>query len=308
MAGSAAWLGSLVLIAFGVFGLGVVIDAVLRRRSAATRRGIWALVIVVALVLPVTRLAIDPPALVGLTSGLAGVLLVIWASGAMALLARLAHGWVVARRWVEGSDAVESLAWLENLAVLRGATRVELRRSATIETPCSVGVLRPVILVPDSMLEIPADERHSLLAHELAHVARADCFMLILGGVVRALYWIDPLAWLALRRLREQAESAADDAVLSAGVTSSSYAAQLVGLARQVTAAGLRERVTAILDGERTRSGSLACVPRWSAARLVGLAVLLATMTTAACEARTAEPGTPLSKPPSEAACRITPR
>lgn len=292
MAEAGLWLGSLQLIALAVLGLAQGIDAVLRRRSAETRRGIWALVIVVALVLPVTRLAIEPPSM-ALDPGLAGLLVGIWAIGALALLARLAHGWLTARRWVEGSEAIESPAWLASLAGLRGPMRVELRHSATTEGPISVGVLRPVILVPDSMLEISADERHSLLAHELAHVARADCFMLILGGVVRALYWIDPLAWLALRRLRDHAENAADDAVLSAGVTSSSYAAHLVGLARgqleragRVATSGLRERVLAILDVERTRSGSLAGVPRWSAARVVGLAVLLATMTTAACEAQ----------------------
>jgi hypothetical protein len=290
----AGWLGWLQAIALGVLGLALLVDALMRRRSAATRRGIWALVIVVALVLPVTRLVIDPPVL-GMTSGAAGWVLAIWACGTIVLLSRLVHGWFSARRWVMGSEVIESLAWQASLAKLRGATRVELRRSATLEGPCSVGVLRPVILVPDAMLEIPCEQRQSLLAHELAHVARADCFMLILGGVVRALYWIDPLAWLALRRLREHAENAADDAVLSAGVTSSSYAAQLVGLARgqleragRVAASGVRERVMAILDVERTRSGSLAGVPRWGAARVVGLAVLLATMTTAACEARSA--------------------
>jgi hypothetical protein len=41
-----------------VFGLALAVDGLLRRRSAATRRGVWALALVVALALPVTRLGL----------------------------------------------------------------------------------------------------------------------------------------------------------------------------------------------------------------------------------------------------------
>jgi Zn-dependent protease with chaperone function len=298
MVEAALWLGSLELIAAAVFVLALVIDLAVRRRSAATRRGVWALAIVIALVLPLTRLVVEAPALT-LAPELAGVLLGIWAIGAALLLTRLAIGWATARRWVAEAKPIESRVWSESLASLVGGRGVELRSSLAIAGPVTVGVVRPVILVPAAMLDIPDDQRRSLLAHELAHVARADCALLLAGGVVRAIDWIDPLAWLALRRLREQAENAADDAVLGAGVTSSSYAAQLVGLARArlLGGAGLRERVVAILDVERRRSDSLACVPRWSGARLVGLAVLLATMVTA-CEARS-DSGEPTITPSS---------
>jgi Zn-dependent protease with chaperone function len=288
---AALWLGSLELIAAGVFALALLVDLAARRRSAATRRGVWAVAIVIALVLPLTRLVIEAPAL-SLAPGLAAALLAVWAIGAGLLLARLLVGWATARRWAREARPIESRVWSEGLSALDGGRWVELRSSAAIEGPVTVGVLRPVILVPETMLDIPDDQRRSLLAHELAHVARADCALLLAGGIVRAIDWIDPLAWLALRRLREQAENAADDAVLGAGVTSSSYATHLVALARaRLGRAGLRERVVAILDAERRRSDSLACVPRWSGARVVGLAVLLATMVTA-CEARS-EPSEP---------------
>ena len=80
-------------------------------------------------------------------------------------------------------------------------------------------------------------------------------------------YWISPLPWWALRALRARAEDAADDAALRTGIRSSSYAAQLVALARKrleragpAPAAGLRDRVGAILDVRRARSRE----PRWS--------------------------------------------
>lgn len=291
MVALALWLGSLQLIALAAFGSAWLVDAGLRRRSAATRRGVWALAIVMALVLPLMRLAIEAPA-ISLRSELAGAMLVIWLVGFVALLVRLLLGLHVVRRWVAASVEIESPAWRADSSALRGdRAEVELRRCAEITGPVCVGLVRSRILVPDAMLELPADERRSLLAHELAHVARGDASMLILGGVARAIYWINPLAWLALRRFRAQAENAADDAVLSVGVTSSSYAAQLVALARAqvMIASSLRERVLAILDVERSRSVALTMLPRWGAARLVGVAVLLASLATA-CEARSEAP------------------
>jgi hypothetical protein len=214
-------------------------------------------------------------------------LLALWATGALLLLVRLLRGHLLARQRLARSVPVAAALWLEDLA---GRPGVELRLSDETDTPLTVGVLRPVILVPRRMLDVPASERRALLAHELAHVARADCLLLLAGAVVRALYWISPLPWWALRSLRARAEDAADDAALRTGIRSSSYAAQLVALARKrlgracpAPAAGLRDRVGAILDVHRVRSRE----PRWSVTVLVGAAALIATTVTA-CEARSA--------------------
>ena len=163
--------------------------------------------------------------------------------------------------------------------------------------------MRPVILVPRRILAAPASERGAVLAHELAHVARADCLLLLAGALARAIYWISPLSWWALRRLRVHAEDAADDAVLGTGVPSSSYAALLVAVARdqldragRVAADGLRERVRGVLDARRIRSRA----PRWSVQGLIGVAVVLAVVATA-CEARSDDAG---AGGPVERACR----
>jgi hypothetical protein len=49
------------------------------------------------------------------------------------------------------------------------------------------------------------------------------------------LYWWNPLAWLAARRLRVEREHACDDLVLGAGILPSSYAADLLAVARSVS-------------------------------------------------------------------------
>jgi beta-lactamase regulating signal transducer with metallopeptidase domain len=47
-----------------------------------------------------------------------------------------------------------------------------------------------------------------------------------------ALFWFHPLVWFAFARLREEAERAADDCVLSSGISVIDYAGHLLALAR----------------------------------------------------------------------------
>lgn len=289
MAAALAWLAALELAGALVFGLAMFFEMCLRRSCAATRRGVWALAISVALALPFTRLALDAPAAV-VGPRIAAGLLVVWTVGAAGLLMRLGLGVARARRLRGMSELLERDEWSASMRAL-GAS-AELRVSDELRAPAVIGVWRPAIVVPREMLGLSATERRSLLAHELAHVARADGLLRGAGAVVRAIFWVCPLAWTALRRLRVLAEEAADDAVLHAGVPSSSYAAQLVAVARaqleragRVAAGGLKARVTAVLDSRRVRGPARA---RWGLTRMVGAALLLASLVTA-CEARQSE-------------------
>ncbi len=294
------WLAALELAGTGVFALAMLAEACLRRRSAATRRGVWALAIGVALALPLARLALAAPTWV-MDPWLASTLLIVWAAGAAALLLRLMFGVMQARRLRDHSEPLRELAWHESLAALRPDARPMLRISDELVSPVVLGVWRPVIVVPRPMLGAPATGRRSLLAHELAHVAHADALLRVAGSVALAIYWPSPLAWVARRRLRATAEHAADDAVLQAGVPCASYAAQLVAVARaqlgrtgRVAAGGLRARVCAVLDVRRVRAP--ARVARWGLPRLAGAAVLLASLVTA-CEARPGDPPAVAARP-----------
>ena len=54
----------------------------------------------------------------------------------------------------------------------------------------------------------------------------------MVAETLRALYWFNPLVWVACRGLRQESEHACDDAVISGGVGGPDYATHLLELAR----------------------------------------------------------------------------
>ena len=101
----------------------------------------------------------------------------------------------------------------DSAAALRLAPpRLFVSRSGKIPYCC--GILRPAIVIPEDV----AEESRLLgfcLKHELAHIVRRDLLCLFAAYLGCALCWFNPLVWLALRRLRDEAEAAADDLVLA---------------------------------------------------------------------------------------------
>lgn len=72
----------------------------------------------------------------------------------------------------------------------------------------------------------------AVLLHEVAHVRRRDTLVQCAAQLACALYWWNPLVWLASSRMRVEREHACDDEVLAAGVPASSYASDLLAIAR----------------------------------------------------------------------------
>jgi beta-lactamase regulating signal transducer with metallopeptidase domain len=127
--------------------------------------------------------------------------------------------------------------------------------------PMTWGWWRPAALLPADAAQWERERLRLVLRHELAHVRRGDCLTQALAAVVCALYWFNPLAWLAAERMRLERERACDDLVVALGRTRpSEYAGHLLDIARQWSAAppvalpvakrsGLEQRLRALLDG-----------------------------------------------------------
>lgn len=206
---------------------------------------------------------------------LSDIAVVVWFAGTMIGLLRLLVVHIRLERMagrMRACDNPEWLKWIDDLRIeYHIRRRPKLLISETSASPMTWGFWRPIILLPAESSEWPDERLRVVLRHELAHVKRWDCLTQEIAGVVCALYWFNPLTWLAARRMRAEREKACDDFVLNAGARPAEYATHLVEVARQFASAnwrgavamarpsGLEQRVTAILD-DRRRRGRLAGV------------------------------------------------
>jgi TonB family protein len=166
------------------------------------------------------------------TSRLRAAGLALWAAGSAAGFAWLLFGCLRLARLTRGARPVTSGPWIDAQADLPAAARLPVLAVADSRVLATWGSRRPVLLVAEASLEWPAERIRCVLAHEHAHVARQDWLVHLAASGVRAALWWNPLAWLACRALREDAERACDDAVLYAGADAPGYAAHLVAIAR----------------------------------------------------------------------------
>ncbi|HEY1695797.1 MAG TPA: penicillin-binding transpeptidase domain-containing protein [Polyangiaceae bacterium] len=238
------------------------------------------------------------------------VLLLVWALGAIPVLARLLLGLARSRSLVRRSTTARG--WALAVARARKATglRADVRVTGAVDAPAVTGLLRPVILVPPASSAWDDERRLAVLLHELAHVHQRDCLLQVVAQLACAMHWFDPLVWVAARRLRIERELSADEAVLAAGTRPSRYAEDLLAIASASWGSGdvpsgalgmgersqLAARVTAIVSSDRVRR----TLRRGHAASLVGASAVVV-VGVACSTATTAGPAVPASDAPPPA-------
>jgi len=289
-------LRSLVFAAECFFGatLFLALAWLLTRRGAASQRHLaWFGAFAAMLVLPVAALIVPPGFVLHMTAAPAPAMAETAAMTAAVLPATPSYGVVEAVRllsvlWLAGMAVVAArmLAGLAGLALLRRKSvphipdgidgekfrgpqwQLRLRTTPGNEGPVTWGVFTATVLLPKASVQWSRARLEAVLLHEFAHVRRRDSLARLVALLACAFYWPNPFVWTAARRLREEAEIAADDCVLEAGVRASSYAEELVGLAGEyghVSFAGvavsmaerssLKMRVQSVLAAARARTG-----------------------------------------------------
>lgn len=165
----------------------------------------------------------------------AAITIGLWLLGAIVILARAVLGRIAIARLVDRSYSVERALEpaIERAAHLAGARGdFFVRISADVDTPFTVGARKAIVFLPSDAPTWDAERLGIVLVHELAHVARFDYVSQLIATTACAVYWFNPIVWLAAARLRAEAEQAADDRVLAAGIDGVTYASHLLELAR----------------------------------------------------------------------------
>ena len=217
------------------------------------------------------------------------VLTIVWLIGVAVSGIRLLAGIAAAIRLAQDAHTLTSPNWNDSLTSIANsmtlAHRVALRTSAHASVPLAWRFGPTCTLILPVTAECwSSDARRAVLLHECGHLDRHDCAIRALAVLACGVWWFNPLAHVALRRLRREQERACDDLVLAAGIAPLDYARQLLEMARRsltTTSAAtavvamihrteLEDRMFAIVDTSRRR-GALS--PR---SRLLAIAVVVA--------------------------------
>jgi beta-lactamase regulating signal transducer with metallopeptidase domain len=109
---------------------------------------------------------------------------------------------------------------------------VELLVSTRSRCPIAVGLGRPAVIIPESLLlDLTAEQLDHIALHELAHLRRFDDWNTLAQRLMRALFFFHPGIHWACRRLDFEREIACDDSVLSSMDAPKQYAESLTRVA-----------------------------------------------------------------------------
>jgi bla regulator protein blaR1 len=140
----------------------------------------------------------------------------LWLCGVVLMSVRLGAGWwhvSQLRRNAEFRIPPSIRAQLEQLAMeLNMARQVGLAFSNRIAGPMLIGVFRPLILLPVGLVSrLSSRELEMVLAHELAHLQRADHLVNFFQNIVETLLFYHPVVRWVSGVIRAERELASDD-------------------------------------------------------------------------------------------------
>lgn len=170
--------------------------------------------------------------------------------------------------------AVASVVWVIGIALMLGyeivsyiSLRFKVRAAIRgeknvyfcdeVDSPFILGVIRPRIYVPSGM---SGEALEHVLAHERAHLRRGDHLWKPVGFALLAIYWFNPLLWVAYALLCRDIESACDEKVIKTMDTAAkkSYSEALLSCSlhrKRIMACplafgevGVKERIKSVLN------------------------------------------------------------
>lgn len=207
-----------------------------------------------------------------------------WLAGVMLMSARVSFDWLRVRRLVHVRVSIppkvlceRAHALAEHLKVSR---KVRMLCSEVVRVPAVVGWLKPVILLPTAALvKLERRQLELIIAHELAHIRRADYLVNLFQVIIETLLFYHPAVRWMSERIRAERELCCDDEVVQVCGDPLTYAKALAELESQrlsayqtaLAASGgqLSQRIHRMLERPAPRHGAMI----WGTGLLLGVTV-----------------------------------
>ena len=224
LAAYAIQLAALVTIAFAATSL-------LRLRAPKHGLRFWQSVMVIALLLPLAQprgvdatdlqlltLSFSAAAIApvqGTTTAPAvdavAIVLLLITAGIAGRLLWLGLGVIRLRSIVARAEPHHTLDGVSRELMQSLGVRAAVKVSDDLAGPATVGVRRPLVLVPRAVLGMSAAVQRAILCHELLHVKRRDWIVTIAEEIWRSLLWFHPAARLIASQLSLGREMVVDE-------------------------------------------------------------------------------------------------
>lgn len=220
-------------------------------RTASQRRLLWMLTFGMILFMPAGERLLPPVALplfavphalLAQTVGsgdaaisVAGLVLLLWLSGSAFAALRACNDWRAARALLARTTPVDTDALppcARRLVHDLSSPPIRLAWTDELVTAAVIGWREPTVLLPHVARTWRPDMLRAALVHEIEHIKQRDWLVMLFERATLALYWPNPLLWMARRAAAMAREIAADDAVIRAGIAPAAYARQLLALSR----------------------------------------------------------------------------
>ena len=169
---------------------------------------------------------------------LSGGLLLAWLTGVVVLIGLLIVKLILINRLIRSSHSpsnrlVAVLDEAKAQARYFGSAKIVLTDS--IPSPAVCGQIRPVILIPATLKDMPAPNLKLAILHELIHIKRRDLWINALQSILTVIHFYNPALWIANARIRKLCEEAVDETVIALEGDIEPYSHTLINISEAVT-------------------------------------------------------------------------
>jgi beta-lactamase regulating signal transducer with metallopeptidase domain len=117
--------------------------------------------------------------------------------------------------------------------VFKNRPMPEIYFSSSLSSPVTVGIIKPVMILPMEVEYIADDELKSILLHELAHIFHGDNFTGFFQHLLSSVFWWNPIIYRLNSEYSDSREDVCDNYAINVLQSPKKYAATLLNLAEK---------------------------------------------------------------------------